>query len=186
MEYWETEFVNKRKTSVEVQERGQTLLTLEPGQIKFVESSDPNTSYAPWYRITFKEDNRVELEENKAWRWPGPKDQLMLTIINLDGRDTETFYTGTGEPIICYKGIPRYVAIEPWDASWNFVAKLEIKNVEKTEREGDYVVRKCVLEQVKTMRSKTEIDAIKKQLVREAKAKAARDVEIKFRLKKGF
>ncbi len=182
MEYWETEFCNKRKTSVEVQERGQTLLTLAPGETKWVESNSAKTSYAAWFRITFKEDGKVELEKNPAWVlsnvYPG---QLILEILNIDGNNSETFYDGKGEPIVAYKGIPRYAPIEIWDSSWNFVAKLEIKLVEQAEKEGDYVVRKCKLEQVKTLRSKTEIDAIKRRLVREAKAKAAKEVALKFR-----
>lgn len=181
MEYWETEFSNKRKTGVEVQERGQTLLTLAPGETKWVESNSAKTSYSPWFRITFKEDGKVELEKNPAWVlsnvYPG---QLILEILNIDGGNAETIYDGKGEPIVAYKGIPRYVPIEIWDRSWNSVAKLEIKKIEKIEHEGDYVVRKSKIEQVKTMRSKSEIDAIKKQLLREAKAEAAKKVTLKF------
>lgn len=181
MEYWETEFKNERQQRVSVLENeGQVLLTLEPGARKFVESKSPSTSYAPWFRITFLANGKVQLEENRAWRWPGSADKLMMTIINVDGADSETFYVGAGEPIRCYKGIPRFVAIDVNDTTWNTVAKLEIKLVEHAEQNGDYVTHKKVLEQVRTPRTASEIKAIKERILEDATKRKKLELKIAF------
>ncbi len=181
MQYWETKFRNERTSSVEVLESGgKVLLELQPGQTKFVESRDPSTSYAPWDEVTFKDDGSVKLHENRAWRWPGPPDKLMLTILNRDGANSELFYVGAAEPVHCFKGIPRYVAIDIHDTPWSSVERLEIKLVEHKAKEGDFLVKKNVLEHVRTLRSKKEIRAIEQQLLDEATAKAKADLAKRF------
>jgi hypothetical protein len=180
MEYYETEFVNKRKSSVDVLEDGKTLLMLAPGQTKWVESQSPGTSYAPFLKVVFKEDGSVKLDENRAWKFPNPNNLLMLEIVNIDGAGSETFYLGMGEPVRCYKGIPRFVGVDIHDAEWAFVEKMEIRNVEHKDKQGDYIARRTTLERVKTMRSKSEIKAIEKRLYDEAVLKVKLDLKRRF------
>lgn len=179
MTYYETQFLNERKSSVTVLENDQVLLTLEPGARKFVESKSPETSYAPFSSVVFKEGGKVELEKNPAWKWPGGADKLMLEILNVDGCDSETFYCGA-EPVRCYRGIPRYVAIDVNDTSWNIAARLEIKLVEHVEKNGDYIARKKVLEQVRTLRTPSEIKAIKERILEDATKRKKLELKIAF------
>jgi len=172
MQYFRTTFENKSKGTIFVNEDGKELLRLEPGQKKFVESKSAVTSYSPFERIVYEKDGTMKLTENPDWKWPGPPDQLMLTILNTDGAGSELFHVAAGEPVICYRGVPRYVAIPYWDAEWRYVEKLEIKFIEHIEKTGDYIKRKNVLEFVKTMRSKKEIASIEKRLIDEATAQA--------------
>jgi hypothetical protein len=180
MDYFETEFRNSRSTVVDVFECGRVLLTLQPGESKFVESRDPKTSYAPWYRIAFANGDKIRLEENRSWRWqtayPG---LLMLEVLNVDGCGVEGFYVDQ-KCWDCYKGIPRYIPVSLRDTNWCFVAKIERRLVEHKERDGDYIVRKNVLEDVKTMRSKKEIREIEKQLLNEAAERAKQEMERRF------
>ena len=104
----------------------------------------------------------------------------MLEILNVDGADSETFYVGAGEPVRCYKGIPRFVAIDPSDTSWNCVARLEIKKVEHVEKNGDYVARKSKLEQVRTLRTASEIKAIKERILEDAHRRKKLELRIAF------
>lgn len=181
MQYFETAFINERKVSVSVLENGgQVLLTLASGEKKFVESKSPETSYSPFSKVTFKEGGKLQLEENPAWKWPGPADKLMLEIINVDGADSELFYVGAGEPIRCYRGIPKFIAIDVNDTTWNAVARLEIRLVEHVEKNGDYVVRKSKLEQVRTPRSASEISEIKKRILEEAQRRKKLELKIAF------
>ena len=179
MQYYQTEFVNERKIAVSVYENDQVLLKLAPGDKKYVESKDASTSYAPWSRIVFKEDGKVQLEENPAWKWPGDKDKLMLEIINVDGCDSELFYCG-GEAVRCYKGIPRFVGISYEDTSWNIVKKLEIMFVEHIEKDGDFIARKKKLEQVRTLRSAHEIKEIKERILEDAQRRKKLELRIAF------
>ncbi|MCJ7588871.1 MAG: hypothetical protein MUQ00_13360 [Candidatus Aminicenantes bacterium] len=174
--------MNKTKSTIVVNEGGRELLRLEPSQKKFVESRDPGTTYAPWSRIIYEKNDTVTLKENHDWRFPLQAGQLMLTIINRDGHDIEQFYLSgnTLEPVLAYKNIPRYCCVNIHDPTWAFISKLEIKLVEHTEKNGDYIVRKSVVEKVKTMRSKSEIKAIEKLLVDEAIANAKADFKRRF------
>jgi len=179
MEYYETEFVNKRKSSVDVLEDGKTLLMLAPGQSKFVESRDAGTSYAPFLKVVFKEDGSVKLDENHAWKFPNPNGRLMLTIHNINGNETESFYVG-GELHRCYKGIPKFIPVSFDDAAWAFVEKMEIRNVEHKDKQGDYIVRKTTVEKVMTMRSKKEIASIEKRLYDKAMMVVKLDLKRRF------
>jgi len=182
LQYFETEFINKRKSTVIVEEEGRELLRLEPGQKKFVESRDASTSYAAWSKIVYRENGKVDLHENHAWKFPLPEDKLMLTILNIDGKDTEQFYMSgnTFEPVLAYKNVPRFVAVDIHDPQWAFIARMEIRLVEHKEKSGDYFVTKHVLERVKTLRGPKEVKAIEKLLVEEAIAKAKADFKRRF------
>jgi hypothetical protein len=180
MLYWETKFRNERRSAVDVLEGGgRTLLTLEPGQTKFVESKDAATSYAAFDEVVFKENGEVKLHENRAWRWPNPNGLLMLTIINRDGAQCECFRIG-GDPVHAFKGIPKFVGVDIHDTAWAQVERLEVMNVEKKIREGDYIVKRTTLEHVKTMRSKKEIRAIQERLLAEAAANAQQELRRMF------
>jgi len=183
LQYYETKFENKSISTVVIDEDGRELLRLEPGWRKMVESQSPLTSYAAWSKIVYEKDGTVKLTENPDWKWPGPPDQLMLTIINRDGAGSEMFHVSGGEPVICYKGIPRMVAIPYWDAAWRYVEKLEIKNVDSIEHSGDFIVKKKTLQYIKTMRSKKEIAAIDKHLIDDAIAQAKMKAASEWRIR---
>ena len=181
MEYWETKFRNERKSTVEVMEdAGQTLLTLEPGQTKFVESKDTSTSYAAFDEVVFKENGEVRLHENRAWRFPNPNNLLMLTIINVDGANCEGFYLSGGVLVHCYRGIPRYVGVQYSDPVWAQVERVERRLVEHRVKDGDYIVKKNVLEDIRTMRSKKECKAVQDRLLAEATEKARAELRRQF------
>jgi len=183
VQYFLTEFVNKSKSTQIVNEDGRELIRLEPGQKKIVESRDPSTSYAAWSRIVYKADGKVDLHENKSWKFPLQKTgMLMLTILNIDGAGTEQFYTAgnTFEPVLCYRGVPRFVAVDIHDPQWAFIARMEIRKVEHKEKDGDYFKTRTVVEKIKTMRSPKEVKVIEKLLVEEAIAKAKADFKRRF------
>lgn len=177
--YYETEFVNKRKGNVHVHENGKILCVVPPGESRFVESFDPKlTSYAKWYRITFKNNGEVKLEENSTWKFPYPG-MLMLEALNIDGVETEAIHVA-GVYWQCYRGIPRYIPVSINDRDWRFIAKVERREVSEKVKVGDYFETKKTLQWVKTERSKKEITKIKQQLLDEAIEKTKRDVERSF------
>jgi hypothetical protein len=177
LDYFETEFVNKRETAVEVQENGRVLLRLEPGQSKFVESSSAKTSYSPWYKIEFRDKGRVELYENKAWVWPYP-DVLMLTALNEDGAASEGLQVD-GKYWECYKGIPRYIPIAI-TSTWAFTSLVKCVEVEEKVKDGDYFKTVKELRWVKEARSRKETRDIERELVRAAVEKAKAETEARF------
>lgn len=176
---YETEFVNRRSSTVEVLEGGRVLLTLQPGERKFVESRDPGTSYAAWRKVVYTKGG-VDVQENRDWRFPLPEGWLRLTIVNVDGAPSETFYVGAMEPVQCYRGIPRFVAVDYHDSNWALIERVELRLVEHREREGDYVVTRRRLERIITPRSKREVREIQRRLLAEATEKARRDLERRF------
>ena len=182
MQYYETHFENRTKGTIVINEDGRELIRLEPGQKKIVESRDPSTSYAAWSRIVYQKDGTVSLKENHAWKFPLQAGRLMLTILNIDGAGTEQFYTAgnTFEPVLCYKGVPRFVAVDIHDPTWAFISRMEIKNVEHKERDGDYFKTRTVVEKVRTLRSQKEIAAIEKLLIDEAVTRAKQDFKRRF------
>lgn len=176
--YFETEFKNKRKENVHVHEGGKILCIVPPGESRFVESFDPRTSYARWFRVVFSGDDKISFDENHTWRWPYPG-MLRLEALNIDGPPTESFSVA-GTFWQCYKGVPRYVPIDVHDTAWAFIARLEWRLVEHKVKDGDYIIKKNVLEMVKTERSRKEIKNIEKQLLDEAIAKTKREMERHF------
>jgi hypothetical protein len=174
VDYYETEFVNKRKEQVTVMENGRVLLTLQPGESKFIESFDPKTSYSPWYRLTFKDEGVVKLEENRAWKFPYPG-QLRLTAINEDGviceglRIDQTLYD-------CYLQIPRYIPVD-YRSPWAFFEKVRYVQQEEKVKDGDYFRTVKKLEWIKERRNRKEIKDIEKRLVEEAIERAKAETE---------
>lgn len=136
------------------------------------------TSYARWSVVTFKENGKVDFDENREWRWPWP-DMLALEFLNVDGTATEGLRVGN-QIYQSDRGIPRYVPISPSDTTWAFYAKVERKFVEHRIKEGDYFIKKKILEDVKTERSKREIKKIKELLLDEAIEKTKREMEQRF------
>lgn len=177
MQVYETAFQNKRSTVVDVFEGGQLLTRIEPGETRHVESRSPKTSYARWSRITFK-NGKIDFDENSKWEWPYPG-MLMLEFLNVDGTGVEGLLVA-GQVYQSEKGIPKLIPVDHRDTSWCFIEKVERKLVEHKVREGDYFVKKRVLEDVKVLRSKKEIKAIEKQLEDAAVEKAKREVQQQF------
>jgi len=176
--YYETEFKNKRKENVHVQENRRTLCIVPPGESRFVESFDPRTTYARWFKLTFKDDDKISFDENHTWKWPHGT-SLCLEALNIDGAPTESFPVA-GEYYYCYKGIPRLVPVDIHDRKWVFIARLEWRLVEHRIKDGDYYIKKSVLEMIKTPRSRKECRAIEKQLEDAAVEKARREVQARF------
>jgi len=175
---FETKFVNRRDSVVRIFEFGKELVRLEAGEARHVESRSPKTSYARWSELVFKDQGRVSLTENKAWEWPWPG-MLALEFCNVDGTASEGLMTA-GQVYHSEKNIPRLIAISPSDTNWCFVERIERKLVEHRIKEGDYIVKKLILEDVKTMRSKKECRDLQKQLLLEATSKAKEEMEKQF------
>jgi hypothetical protein len=177
MDYFETEFCNKRDTVVHVQENGRVLLVLEPGESKFVETNTPKTSYARWSKITFKAQGEVKLDENREWQWPYPG-LLMLTALNVDGVETEGIQVD-GKYWECYRGIPRHIPTTI-SSPWAFIER--VRFVQKTEKikEGDYFKTVTKLVWLKELRGKKERRDIERQLVKLAMDKAREETVARF------
>jgi len=175
---FDTRFVNKRDSVVRIFEYGKELVRLEPGETRHVESRSPKTSYARWSELVFKDQGRVSLTENKAWEWPYP-DMLMLEFLNLDGTATEGLLVA-GQIYHSEKNIPRLIPVSPSDTNWCFIQKIERKLVEHKIREGDYYIKKKILEDVKTLRSRKECRDIEKQLLLEVSEKAKAEMKRHF------
>jgi hypothetical protein len=103
----------------------------------------------------------------------------MLEALNVGGAATESFDVA-GEYYHCDKQIPKLIPVDIHDKKWACIARLEWRMVEYKERDGDYIVKKTVLEMVKTERSKKEIKKIKEQLLDEAIEKTKREMERQF------
>jgi len=175
---FETQFVNKRDSVVRIFEYGRELVRLESGETRHVESRSPKTSFSRWSELVFKDQGRVSLTENKSWEWPYP-DMLMLEFLNIDGTATEGLLVA-GQIYHSEKNIPRLIPISPRDTSWCFIEKVERRLVEHRIKEGDYFIKKLILEDVKTLRSKKECKDIEKQLLLEVTEKAKAEMERHF------
>jgi hypothetical protein len=175
---FETRFVNKRDSAVRVFEYGRELIRLQPGEARHVESRSPKTSWARWSVVKFSGDDKVSFDENKDWQWPWPG-QLKLEFVNLDGTATEGLLVA-GQIYHSEKNIPRLIPISPRDTSWCFIQKIERRLVEHRVREGDFIIKKKILEDVKTPRSRKECRAIEKQLEDAAVEKARQEIQRQF------
>jgi hypothetical protein len=175
---FETRFVNKRDSAVRVFEYGRELIRLQPGEARHVESRSPKTSWARWSVVKFSGDDKVSFDENKDWRWPWP-DKLMLEFVNIDGTASEGLMIA-GQVYQSDKNIPKLIPISPRDTSWCFIQKIERKLVEHKIREGDYYIKKKILEDVKTLRSRKECRDIEKQLLLEVTEKAKAEMKRNF------
>jgi len=175
---YETRFVNKRKIAIDIFEYGNVLLILQPGEARHVESRSPKTSWARWSQVTFSKEDKVSFDENREWRWPYP-DMLMLEFLNVDGTAREGLRVG-GEIYHSDKGVPKLIPIPPSDTNWCFIEKIERKFVEHKIKEGDFLIKKKVLEDVKILRSKKEIEAIKRKLEEAAVLRARQDIQRQF------
>jgi len=176
--YYETEFKNRRKGNIHIHEGGKILCIVPPGESRFVESFDPRTTYARWYKLTFKDDDKIAFDENHTWKWPYG-DSLCLEALNVDGVETESFSVA-GTFWWCYRGIPKLIPVDIHDREWAFIARLEWRLVEHKEKDGDYFKTIKKLEMVKTERSKKEIKNIEKQLLDEAIEKTKREMAQRF------
>jgi len=175
---YETRFTNKRDSAVRVFEYGKELVRLEPGEARHVESRSPKTSFSRWSELVFKDQGRVSLTENKSWEWPYP-DMLMLEFLNIDGTATEGIQVA-GQIYHSEKNIPRLIPISPRDTSWCFIQKIERRLVEHKIKEGDYYIKKLILEDVKTLRSKKECKEIERKLEEAAVLKARQEIQRQF------
>jgi len=175
---YETRFTNKRDSAVRVFEYGKELVRLEPGEARHVESRSPKTSFSRWSELAFKDQGRVSLTENKSWEWPYP-DMLMLEFLNIDGTATEGIQVA-GQIYHSEKNIPRLIPISPRDTSWCFIQKIERRLVEHKIKEGDYYIKKLILEDVKTLRSKKECKEIERKLEEAAVLKARQEIQRQF------
>jgi hypothetical protein len=175
---FKTRLENKREIPVIVEEYGRILLKIGPGEVRNIESRSPMTSYAPWSEIVFSGTDKISFTENKEWEFPWPE-MLMLTVLNVDGQACEGLYFG-GKLYDCYRGIPRFVPISYADKNFYFVERLEKRLVERKVKDGDFLVKKMVLENIKTLRSKREIKEIEKKVLAEAAERAEKETKRRF------
>ena len=171
------QFVNRRKISVPVFEFCRLLLEVEPESEFVVEMWDPNTSYAPFSRISFEEGDKVTVKKNSAWSLPKKPTEYELELLNEAGSPVEGFYPNAANetPIHCYRGIPRYISI-PLDSKFirfrRVIWRL-VKEKIQDRNNSDYMVWGSRVEQVFEPRSKAELDKIEAAL----KARARAEVE---------
>lgn len=175
-----TEFINKSSTNQVVREFGRELLALAPGQVAKVAAYLPTTSYARFSKVVYERDGDVTVRENSDWAPPsiGPF-QSLTEILNVDGAAIESI-TVNGEPILCYKGIPRLVYPDLTDPLV-FYKSMTFKNVTKKVPDPgmpSYLVRKTTLNIIKEQRSKRDCQKIKSMLEDRIKERALRDMKL--------
>jgi hypothetical protein len=124
---YETVIKNERtKVGVVVWDhRGSGMMVLGPGQTETIETWNPETLFAPFSSVTYKEDGTISTTPNPAY--PAPKSKWLLTIINLDGRDPQRRIIG-GREVCLPKGLARIFEIEV-DDPMAVYSRMEIKVV---------------------------------------------------------
>jgi len=65
-----TLLVNRRSSSIQVEEYGRTMFFLQPGKECFIESWSPLTTYSRYSRIVFEQGGQVSAKENPDWKRP--------------------------------------------------------------------------------------------------------------------
>ena len=117
---------NERKTGVTLWEaRGSALMILGPGQSIAIETWNPDTMFAPFSIVTYKEDGTVDLVPNPDY--PATKFKWLITCWNRDGKDLQRRIIG-GREVVLPKGFRRTFELEVNDplAIYN---RMEIKEV---------------------------------------------------------
>lgn len=177
-----TVFVNRRKTPVTVMENGRTLLEVPSGQEFVVEQWSPETTYSPFSEVRYLENDKVEVKRNPDWKLPKSwEGKYLLDLENKDGGPVQAFYpaSAANPPVHCYYRIPRTIAIDinsPYikyrRITWEIVK-------EKVADPGNpnFLVWTASLQQVKELRSKTELDQIGAEFKRRAKERGEKEAE---------
>jgi len=65
-----TLLVNRRSSTIQVEEYGRTIFFLQPGKECFIESWSPLTTYSRYSRIVFEQSGQVSAKENPDWKRP--------------------------------------------------------------------------------------------------------------------
>ena len=180
---YRTEFINKRSERVIVQEFRKHFLILGPGETLALEAWDPKTTYAPFSKVTYLPEGRVEVRRNGDWENPYP-DQWTIELVNTDGHDLELLQLepGTGEFVVVYRGIPRVAPVSIISGEifyrkieWRFV-KHKVRNPDNP----DYLVTQIKLEKVKEVRSRRDLKKIRDTIAEAEKAKIDKAMDERF------
>jgi hypothetical protein len=175
---YETEFVNKTDAHKKICEYGRVLMELEPGQTGTAVSTLPTTTYARFSKVVFEKDGSVSVKENQDWEPPAlAHGQFATEILNIDGAELESMRVN-GEPVQCYKGIPRLV-YPTLEDPLVYYKSLTFRNVtKKVPALGmpEYLVAKTSVAMVKEPRSKRDCQKIKSMIEDRIKYQVGRSI----------
>lgn len=132
-------------------------------------SWSPETRYAPYSRVVYEKDGRLNISRRFGFHDPAENAPFSILLDNRDGAELETLYIN-GFPQSAIKGLPRRVAVPLYDRHVIYRAiiwrKRTIKEVASGHR--DYLITRTIVEKQFVPRKASEIRAIKKLLEREA------------------
>ena len=164
MSFFDTSFKNDRKTVVRVVDRtGTPLIDLFPGTSQTISSDEPESLYARWSSVIFREDGKVDLVARAGF--VEKKHAYTIYCLNSAGADVERRVIG-GQPVILPKGVPVVVPVELTHPDVVF-GRWEIQTVQYPRKHPNYygfVFREAKIEDVRTPRSDRELRAIEKAL----------------------
>jgi hypothetical protein len=152
---------NERKIGVVLWDhRGQGMEILGPGQSTSLETWNPETLFAPFSEVIYKEDGTIVTVPNPEF--PAPKSRWLLTAINLDGREMERRVIA-GREVALPKGLARTFELDLADRLIGY-QRLEIRNVIEREPHAlfpGYLVRRQVPKDILIDRSEAELEEIR-------------------------
>jgi len=127
---YETLIRNERKTGIVLWDhRGSGMMILGPGQTEVLETWNPETLFAPFSSVVYREDGTIETTPNP--NFPAPKSRWLLVVLNRDGHDPERRIISHRE--VCLpKGLARTLELETDDPMAQF-ARMEIREVREAK-----------------------------------------------------
>lgn len=111
---FKTILCNERKTKGIIlwDRTGNSLGILPPGCSRTMESWNPETLYAPFSEVTWKEDGSVSQVPNPEY--PSPKSRWLLKVLNRDGAEVERRIISHRE-VVLPRGFERTFELSPED-----------------------------------------------------------------------
>ncbi len=147
--------------------RGNSLGILEPGKERTIESWNPQTLYAPYSEVIFKEDGEIETVPNPEF--PAPKGRWLLRVLNKDGGDLERRIINHRE-VVLPKGYERTFELSPEDPLAVY-SRMELVRVLERSAEAnltfpEYSRFKMVVKDKFINRSESELKELEAELKR--------------------
>ena len=145
---------------------GSGLGILPPQCSRVLETTNPDTPYSPFSKVTYRQDGEVMLTENPEW--PKPEGHWLVTLLNKHGGEIERRIVGHKE-VILLRGIPRIVALRPED-DHAIHSRMEIVRIqsriegEENASFPEYVLWRPVLKDVWTERPADELQELEATL----------------------
>jgi hypothetical protein len=175
-EIYRTEFENKRSESVEVLDGYKRLAVLKPGEKGAVESWSPRTLYAPFSRVTYLPNGRVDLKKNRLWS--DPVEGWSIELNNEDGAPVEAIRLGDNF-VKAVRGIPCVVPCPLYSPEiWNKrISWLRKRESVPSQEFPDYLISRLVLKIVREPRTKTELGMIRAEIEKREREKTREKVE---------